>query len=153
MPLEQVSPNLASVLAANCSSSAAHLLAARSMPDSRTSFAAAMSFLVSPTAMNGTFDSKTGVPPLMARVDAVAVVILVSPGVAFDRLLEGCVDLLGKDMPGVLVLPIILFAGFCGRKGVFEGLERDFARCDKKSVQWAGIFSVLMYLLNVRGQT
>ena len=50
--------------------------AALSIPDSRTSFAAAMSFLVSPTAMNGTLDSKTGVPPLMARSDAVAVVIV-----------------------------------------------------------------------------
>ncbi len=76
MPLEQVRPILASDLAANCSSSAAHLEAALSIPDSRTSFAAAMSFLVSPTAMNGTLDSKTGVPPLMARSDAVAVVIV-----------------------------------------------------------------------------
>lgn len=76
MPLEQVRPILASDLAANCSSSAAHLEAARSIPDSRTSLAAAMSFLVSPTAMNGTGDSRTGVPPLMARSDAVAVVIV-----------------------------------------------------------------------------
>ncbi len=76
MPLEQVRPILASDLAANCSSSAAHLEAALSIPDSRTSFAAAMSFLVSPTAMNGTGDSRTGVPPLMARSDAVAVDIL-----------------------------------------------------------------------------
>lgn len=78
MPLAQVRPILASDLAANCSSSAAHLDAARSIPDSSTSFAAAMSFLVSPTAMNGTLDSKTGVPPLMARSDAVAVVICIS---------------------------------------------------------------------------
>lgn len=90
MPLEQVRPILASDLAANCSSSAAHLEAALSMPDSRTSLAAAMSFLVSPTAMNGTFDSKTGVPPLMARSDAVAVVMLGSPLGGVRRFVECC---------------------------------------------------------------
>jgi len=86
VPLAQVRPKLASDCLANSSSSAAHLLAALSIPDSSTSVAAAMSFLVSPTAMKGTFDSKVGVPPLMARSDAVAVVIWWSPVVD----LTGC---------------------------------------------------------------
>jgi len=108
VPLAQVRPNLASDCLANSTSSAAHLEAALSIPDSSTSVAAAMSFLVSPTAMKGTFLSKIGVPPLMARSDAVAVVIWCSPVVVFDRLLEGCCGLLGKFMPEVLVLPIIM---------------------------------------------
>lgn len=111
MPLEQVSPILASDLAANCSSRAAHLLAALSIPDSRTSLAAAMSFLVSPTAMNGTLASKTGVPPLMARSDAVAVVIFGLLGGRAPCVWSGFVDSQVKDMRVVRFVPIILFGG------------------------------------------
>ncbi len=113
MPLEQVRPILASDLAANCFSSSAHLVAALSMPDSRTSVAAAMSFLVSPTAMKGTFWSKMGVPPLMARSDKVAVVIWCVSGL-FRPLVWRCFCLWGKGMPVVLVLPIILFGEIGG---------------------------------------
>jgi len=95
VPLEQVRPILASDLAANCFSSSAHLVAALSMPDSRTSVAAAMSFLLSPTAMKGIGASKMGVPPLMARVDvvgvAVGVVIFYLRGLIWGWLLEGVV--------------------------------------------------------------
>lgn len=97
--------------------------AALSIPDSRTSLAAAMSFLVSPTAMNGTFESKTGDPPLMARSDAVAVVIFKLLGGRAPCVWSVFVGLLiwiqGKDMRVVGIVPIILFGGFGVRKGIF----------------------------------
>jgi len=79
VPFAHVSPNPESLSSAKRSSSAAHLLAALSIPDSSTSFAAAMSLGVNPTAMNGTIDSKTGVPPLIASDPLVAVVIAQPP--------------------------------------------------------------------------
>lgn len=56
----------------------------------------------------------------------------------------------GKDMRVVRVVPIILFGGFGVQKGVFWCVRWNYAWCDKKSWQAAGIFSVLMYFLVVR---
>ena len=106
MPLEHVSPILASDFCANCFSSSAHLVAALSIPDSSTSVAAAMSFLLSPTAMKGTGASKMGVPPLMARVDVVAVavgvVIFLSPGAFLGLVVGGCGCLIGEGYAWVV---------------------------------------------------